>query len=278
MNETSSLLNDYRCTCGKLLLKGIVFDGVIEIKCKRCGVISKIGEAKLIEDSSHYLMIINDRGLITNVSQSIYDILGFTPFELIGKSLTYINSSLPKEIGIKFFGEDSLLNKDSSLRLDTTHKTKSGKNLPVSVLLKLYSPTSSDQYILEYVTLKNNVNRDGEKLDDKDQFIENSSDYYFDIDSNGVVEYISESMEKLFKYSQEKVISKHYFDFLPFTQIVQNKNTFKHFRDLEQSYRLIQDLGLDSAGGIIHSDLYFTTKFDEVGKSAGYRVLGWVVD
>ena len=278
MNDSSSLLNDYRCTCGKLLLKGIVFDGTVEIKCKRCGLISKIGEAKLIEDSSHYLLIINDRGLITNASQSVYDVLGFTPFELIGKSITYINSSLPKEIGIKFFGEDSLLNKDSSLRLDTSHKTKDGKNLPVSVLLKLYSPTSSEQHILEYVTLKKDSDKTQDILEENDQFIENSSDYFFDIDSNGVVEYISESMEKLFKYSQGKIISKHYFDFLPFTQIAQNKNTFKHFRDLEQSYRLIQDLGLDSAGGIIHSDLYFTTKFNEVGKFIGYRVLGWVVD
>ncbi len=60
MNETSSLLNDYRCTCGKLLLKGIVFDGVIEIKCKRCGVISKIGEAKLMKLKRSRLGFFND--------------------------------------------------------------------------------------------------------------------------------------------------------------------------------------------------------------------------
>ena len=34
--------HDYYCTCGKLLCKGAIFDGEIQIKCKRCGRIQKI--------------------------------------------------------------------------------------------------------------------------------------------------------------------------------------------------------------------------------------------
>src|SRR6185503_1214329 len=33
---------DYHCTCGKLLCKGAIFDGEIQIKCKRCGKIQAI--------------------------------------------------------------------------------------------------------------------------------------------------------------------------------------------------------------------------------------------
>lgn len=274
--STISLLNNYRCTCGKLLLKGILFDGILEIKCKRCGEIVKIGESKLVEDSNHYLLIIDDKGIITNASDSILQILGYYPEEIIGKSLMQLNSSLPKEIGIKFFGEDSLINMDSCIRLDTVHKSKSGDNIPVSVVLRLYSPTSQDKYILEYVTVKNEVVNQDVSSSDSSQFIENTCDYYFDIDKNGVVEHISETMEKLFQHRQERITGKNYFDFLPFTKIIDEKKKFTHFSTKEQSYRVVQDVGLDSKGKAIYSDLYFTTKFNEIGNFGGYRVLGWI--
>lgn len=36
--------HDYHCTCGKLLCKGAIFDGEIQIKCKRCGKIQTVEE------------------------------------------------------------------------------------------------------------------------------------------------------------------------------------------------------------------------------------------
>jgi phage FluMu protein Com len=34
--------SDHRCDCGKLLCKGFIYDGEIEIKCKRCGSLNVI--------------------------------------------------------------------------------------------------------------------------------------------------------------------------------------------------------------------------------------------
>lgn len=272
MNDSSLLLSDYRCACGKLLLKGIVFDGNLEIKCKRCGQINKIGAAKLKDDKTHYLLIIDKLGNITNTSESIYPILGYSRSELIGKSITLINRAFPKEIGIKFFGTDTSLNMESRISLDTIHKSKIGKDIPVNIFIKLYSPNGTERYILEYVTIKNDYLSD----EGSSQFTENTCDYYFDIDKNGVIEHVSSSMEKLFGFSQENVIGKNYFDFLPLATIVKEKRTFAHFCSKEQSYRVIQDVGLDSMGTSILSDIYFTTRFNEVGVFIGYRALGWI--
>lgn len=41
---------DYHCTCGKLLCKGAIFDGEIQIKCKRCGKIQTIEDFDTIPD------------------------------------------------------------------------------------------------------------------------------------------------------------------------------------------------------------------------------------
>jgi len=35
-------LNEYRCSCNKLLFKGVLTDCKIEIKCRRCGEIKTI--------------------------------------------------------------------------------------------------------------------------------------------------------------------------------------------------------------------------------------------
>lgn len=35
-------LKEYRCSCGKLLCKGEIFDGEIQVKCKKCGKIQRI--------------------------------------------------------------------------------------------------------------------------------------------------------------------------------------------------------------------------------------------
>ena len=48
MSMTES--HDYHCACGKLLCKGAIFDGEIQIKCKRCGKIQKIEDAVAISN------------------------------------------------------------------------------------------------------------------------------------------------------------------------------------------------------------------------------------
>jgi phage FluMu protein Com len=42
----SLILKEYRCDCGKLLLKGHMLHGGVEIKCRGCGKIIKIESLK----------------------------------------------------------------------------------------------------------------------------------------------------------------------------------------------------------------------------------------
>jgi phage FluMu protein Com len=39
-------LKEYRCSCGKLLFKGLLGTSIVEIKCKRCNNISSFGDMK----------------------------------------------------------------------------------------------------------------------------------------------------------------------------------------------------------------------------------------
>jgi len=40
--QTLPSLQEYRCGCGKLLFKGLVLKGVVEVKCKRCQSIKRL--------------------------------------------------------------------------------------------------------------------------------------------------------------------------------------------------------------------------------------------
>jgi len=39
---STNTYTDHRCVCGKLLFKGFIRDGEVEIKCKRCGAMNLI--------------------------------------------------------------------------------------------------------------------------------------------------------------------------------------------------------------------------------------------
>ncbi|MFA6476085.1 MAG: PAS domain S-box protein [Candidatus Paceibacterota bacterium] len=270
-------LNEHRCKCGKLLLRGVFFDGALEIKCHRCGEINEIGRLKLENDKYQYLLIINDQGIVTNASDSAYRILGYDNHELIGEHFTSINPTMPEEIGQKFFGQDSRLSEDNYYQLDTFHQNHNGEKIPVTIFVKLYLPTNKKRHVLLSVKLRDLDLSSIYSEQEESRFLDKACDFYFDIDKNGKGEYISPSVEKLFGFTQEAILGKNYFSFLPASNVIEARKTFDYFSSRQEPYRVLRDTGFDSRGQRIHNELYFTPKFDDKGDFSGYRVLGWVI-
>lgn len=269
-------LNEQRCECGKLLLKGIFFDGHLEIKCKKCGTINKIGSIKLADDATHYLLIINNKGVITNVSNSACCVLGYSCDELIGLNFIKINPLMSHEISKIFLDPQSALNKDNYFQFDTFHKQKNGKDIPVTVMLKLYQPNDKDRYVLLSAELKNNLKYEKILNDSEILFLDSSCDFYFDIDKDAMIEYISPSVEKFLGIPQELIIGKNYFDFVPEDRKEQSKKAFEYFSGVGKSYRIKASVESGMDNKVIYDELCFTPKQNDNGKFVGYRVLVWV--
>jgi len=51
------ILIEYRCDCGKLLLKGIFLTGIIELKCKYCHKVSEVYGILSLLDNKKMFMI-----------------------------------------------------------------------------------------------------------------------------------------------------------------------------------------------------------------------------
>ncbi|MFZ2038737.1 MAG: PAS domain-containing protein [Minisyncoccia bacterium] len=274
---TKLFLNEHRCQCNKLLFKGVILDGSLEIKCKRCGRMNEIGSIKSCDDTNNYLLIINDSGQISNASDSACKILNYSREELIGKSFTIINPTLPKEIGEKFFGPRSILNEKNYLKLDTFHQTKDGIMLPITVLLKLHK-TGGNRFVLLTAELKNPVLETESNKQNlvKSEFSKNACDFYFDLDKSGTAEFICPAMRNFFGFSLNENIGTNYMNYIPIMMIEEVEKTFRYFSSKKLPYKINDMIIFNSKKEKIHCELYFTPNFNGYSEFIGYRVIGWV--
>lgn len=77
-------LLEYRCKCGKLLFKGVLFLGLVEVKCRRCG--EKLFVKEFESGICTYIEC-DTRLRVTEVSKKMCSMLGYQKEELIGKEI-----------------------------------------------------------------------------------------------------------------------------------------------------------------------------------------------
>jgi PAS domain S-box-containing protein len=87
-------LESLRCnSCGKLLLKGSLGLGIIEIKCGRCGSMNVFHSLDdlITEWPEAYILVFDSDGLIVTASRSAEQILGYTAEEFSGLNMVKLN-------------------------------------------------------------------------------------------------------------------------------------------------------------------------------------------
>lgn len=264
------LIEDYRCSCGRLLFKGMLLGGTIEIKCPRCSRLNRLGTIHLLDDRSRYLLIINDHGKITNISNSASKILGYDPDELIGQDFNYINPTIPREIGPKLIEPGGPLTEHNHFRIDTFHRTKSGKKIPVTVSLRLHRSPQNKIYVLVMSVLRNIYDQPLPKQTSSNMIVE-GCDFYYDIDAEGRLEYLSPSI-KSYRNITENYLGRFFWDFPWVSDPEDKKKIFQHFASARKPFRIKNNPLVD-----YDIDQYYTPRFDDNQKFLGFRILGWVV-
>lgn len=79
----TSELHSYRCACGKLLFQGLLIDSTVQIKCKKCGVLTSFqGNNDAMSEDSFSLMF-NQEGAVISASSNISQLLGYTLPEIL---------------------------------------------------------------------------------------------------------------------------------------------------------------------------------------------------
>lgn len=176
MNTSTLQLSDYRCTCGRLLFKGVLRTGQVEIKCKRCHALSRFGPetegaiispymrregvptALLIHDApapihgvqTHRLCIrVDAHWYCTYISEDLLTRLGSTHGGVVGKSILEIFES---EDATRFREIFATFAKDGApVRIEDIHFVANKTNLPVLHLIaEGETPTGHTGYTLVF--------------------------------------------------------------------------------------------------------------------------------
>ncbi len=271
-------LSEHRCVCGKLLFKGLFLYGALEIKCRNCGAMSTLGKIDTDNNKEHYLLIVDEKGLITDASQSATEVLGYTRDELIGKHHNSIYKILPADNLSDVLNSSNKLGVDNHLQFDSEHENKDGKIVPVHVFLKSYSRDGDKQVISIAARIKSGTAPLIETVNGKDPFVNSECDFEFELDKTGILTYISSSFKDIFELEQDLTIGKNHVNHLP--EIIKAKDIsfFEHHSILESPYRILANSFVLASGKEIIYDVYFTPNFNDLGNFLGYRVLGWLIN
>lgn len=77
------LHEDFRCACGKLLFRGLILTGEVEVKCRFCKETRVIhGLTGALADSHRYVLFVDREGLIVRTGETAGAHSGYTPEDL----------------------------------------------------------------------------------------------------------------------------------------------------------------------------------------------------
>jgi PAS domain S-box-containing protein len=137
------ILQDYRCECGKLLLRGLIFTGGIEVKCKYCKKIQTInGLTGELLTNTRYIMFVDENGVIVNTSSSISKHLGFSSAELLGTYVVdYFMMLEPNFYAVLW---ETLAEEKTDTLFYTLQKNKDKSLVPVTIDAKRFRIKDAD--------------------------------------------------------------------------------------------------------------------------------------
>jgi PAS domain S-box-containing protein len=149
---TSAVLDEKRCEkCQKLLFRGLVGIGFIEVKCTRCGHVNLLNsfDAMLHGTPGAYILVYDMTGNLIATSKSAERILGYGSKELQSRPMSSIDETFELRTIAESSQEKTLAEwerQHKSLSRQVSHLTKEGDLLqnharyyPIGVLTGVYT-------------------------------------------------------------------------------------------------------------------------------------------
>lgn len=207
----SIISHEYRCSCGKLLFKGAILSGSMEIKCLRCGKISKMGDLNtgLEEEPGQYSLLLNSDGTIINASSSATKVLFYTRDEFLGKKYFNLSTTITEELFKRIFG---ILERREAKEIyyhQGVHLMKDGKKLPVRIRLK--GIQIGDEFLL--LCLTNYINAPAENLTFQKFAVENVCDGYVELSPNFIITSVAGKYKELLGYEVSEMLGHRITEF-----------------------------------------------------------------
>jgi len=143
----------------------------------------------------------------TYVNKGAELLMGYTEKELLQLHPYDIKPEYPIDKFIKLV-ETLKIGKDKSIRFETIHRSKSGKEIPVEVFLQYIAENVSQPYfvaIVHDITMKKQLEKEMQRLS---LVVEKTQNLVVITDKSGCIEYVNPAFEQKTGYSLKEVIGK----------------------------------------------------------------------
>jgi|GEM_PF-1933810 len=270
MQPTSSY-KEYRCRCGKLLFRGAIFIGTVEIKCKRCNTIRFIRELnhQLLGDALEGALLIGKDGYIVNASAGVTKLLGFTQGELLTMAAHHVNPALTELLWKRMMKTCKTM---PSMMMDASCRTKEGNIRASCWEYKFFESGESGEYIVATIIPKNTE----ESSVDEVWFGKNNNEVLLEVDGTGICTHADAKIKALLGHSPEKLIGKSILEFCPeLEQGIRGKD-FATLTETQRSFEVPLHEFLHADGTRVPMESYFSSRVNGENKFNGYRVYNWL--
>ncbi|MHC4271638.1 MAG: PAS domain-containing protein, partial [Planctomycetota bacterium] len=101
--------------------------------------------------------------------------------------------------------------------------------------------------------------------------VETTSDWIWEVDTNGVYTYVSPKIRDILGYEPEEVLGKTPFDLMPQDEASRISDIFSSIVASQEPFRELENINVHKDGHMVTLETSGNPFFDEMGKLLGYR-------
>ena len=257
-------------------INGIVWD-ITTMKTAELSIIRNEEKYKRIFDlSPEAIIMIDNKGILTDLNKRVYDWLGYMPKEVKGLHLLKI-PFIGKADKIKMIKQfQKRISGDDLKPYDLTFITKKGEKRIGRILgtpirdvdNRINANLIMVMDVTESIEAKKKLQEQEKRFRD---VAFSMSDWVWEIDLKGIYTYSSIKVGDLLGYSVEEVIGMSAFDFMKTEEVDRIKDAFNTIVSNEDNFVDLENWLVKKNGSEICVTTSGVPKFDDDGKCIGYR-------
>ena len=226
----------------------------------------------LVENAADAFFVVDYEGGIIDVNQQSCYSLQYTREELLSLNIADIDVEVvPKKHAERFW---SRVTPDHSLTFEGLQRRKDGTTFPVEVHLSLLE-TGGQRLLLAIVRDITERERAENALRESEEqyrlLVENTSDWIWEVDCNGVFTYVSPQVTSLLGYEPEELRGKMFFDLEAPEELPRVERFFEEAVRSRQSVSGFQNTCLHKDGRRVVIEASGVPILDRRGELLGYR-------
>ena len=213
----------------------------------------------------------DSKARIVDVNETACGMLGYTREELLNFTVFDINPDLTADKWVNIWEK---LKGQVKLTIETRHRTKDGRIIPVEIMAN-YLSFGGRELDCAFARDISQRRRTEEALQASEErfrsLVESTGDWVWEVDQKGVYTYVSPQIRNLLGYAPEEMIGKTPFDLMPNDEAQRISEIFKSSTANKESIRNLENFNRHKDGRLVVLETSGVPFYDSHGDFGGYR-------